>query len=100
MRDQDPCPAARSSPRRGWRSEEVAQPADGLDDIDVQLLADAANEHFDGVGIAVEILVVEMFNQLGAGHHSAGMVRPLRRQASSTEIPSFLGRPISSTTAS
>src|ERR1700748_1606072 len=48
----------------GRRGQEIAQPSDGLDDVDVQLLADTADKDLDGVRVAVEILVVEMFDQL------------------------------------
>src|SRR4029079_11237491 len=46
--------------------EAVAEPADSLDEIDGKLLAQASDEHLDGVGVAVEILLVEMLDQLGA----------------------------------
>ena len=48
--------------------------------IDTELLADAADEDLDGVGVAVEILVVEMLDQLGARHHAAGMVHQIGQQ--------------------
>ena len=44
----------------------VAQPADGLDDIGAQLAPQPADKDFDGVGIEVEILIVEMFRQFRA----------------------------------
>src|SRR4051812_46520125 len=59
------------------RRQEIAEPTHGLDDIDVELLADTANEHFDGVGIAIKILVVEMFDQFGARHHAPGMMHQI-----------------------
>ena len=61
-------------------SEQIAKSAHGLDDVDAELLADAADEDFDGVGIAIEVLVVEMLDQLGARHHAAGMVHEIREQ--------------------
>src|SRR5690348_3432733 len=48
------------------RRQQIAEPTHGLDDVDVQLLADATDEHFDGVGVAVEVLIVEMLDQFGA----------------------------------
>src|SRR4249919_1788887 len=63
------------------RREEIAQPAHGLDDFDAQLLADAADEHLDGVGVAVEVLVVEMLDEFGAGDHAAGVVHKVGEQA-------------------
>src|SRR5665213_569597 len=58
-----------SSIGRRWR-QQIAEPADGLDDVDVELLADAPDEHLDGVGVTIEILVIEMLDQLGARHHA------------------------------
>ena len=66
-------------------AEEVAEPAHGLDHVDAELLADAADEHLDGVGVAVEVLVVEVLDQLGARHHAAGMVHEVGEQ------PVFVG---------
>ena len=60
--------------------EQIAEPAHGLDDVDAELLADAADEHLDGVGIAVEVLVVEMLDQFGARHHAAGVVHQIGQQ--------------------
>src|SRR5262245_45694668 len=62
------------------RREQIAEPAHGLDDVDAELLADAADEHLDGVGVAVEILVVEMLHQLAARDHSASMVHEIGQQ--------------------
>src|ERR1700747_1173076 len=64
----------------GWR-QQISKAADGLDDVHVELLADAANEDLDGVGVAVEVLVVEMRDQLGPRHHAAGMVHQILQQA-------------------
>src|SRR5659263_398060 len=50
--------------------KQIAETAHGLDDLDPEFLADAADEHLDGVAIAVEVLVVEMLDQLGARHHA------------------------------
>ncbi len=47
--------------------EAVAEPADSLDEIDGKLLAQAPDEHLDSIGVAVEILLVEMLDELGAG---------------------------------
>src|ERR1700682_2400491 len=62
------------------RGEEIAQTADGLNHVDAELLADAADENLDGVGVAVEILVVEMLDQLRAPEHAAGMVHQIGEQ--------------------
>src|ERR1700748_3290223 len=65
--------------RGGWR-QQISEAPDGLDDVDIQLFADAADEHLDGVGVAVEVLVVEMLDQLGARHHAANMVHEVFEQ--------------------
>src|SRR5215510_1081676 len=46
--------------------EPVAQAANGLDHVRRDLLAQASDEHLDSIGVAVEILLVEMRDQLGA----------------------------------
>ena len=61
--------------------EQIAKPAHGLYDIDAELFAHAADEHLDGVGVAIEILVVEMLDQLAARDHAAGMMHEVRQQA-------------------
>ncbi len=38
-------------------------------DAGAELLAQAADEDLDGVGVAVEVLVVDVLGQLGARHH-------------------------------
>src|SRR5256885_11300741 len=63
------------------RGEKIAQAADGLDDLDAELLANAADEHLDGVGVAVEVLVVEVLDQLGARDHPPGVMHQVRQQA-------------------
>src|ERR1039457_7088928 len=60
--------------------EQIAETAHGLDDLDPKFLADAADEHFDGVAVAVEILVVEMLDQLGARHHAPAVVHQIGEQ--------------------
>src|SRR5207248_5457434 len=62
------------------RCQEISEPPDGLDDIDPDLLANAADEHLDSIGIAVEILIVEMLHQLGARHYAPGVVHQVRLQ--------------------
>ena len=42
------------------RIEKIAQAAHGLDDVEAELLAQPADEHLDGVRIAVEVLVVKV----------------------------------------
>src|SRR5437867_3034464 len=62
------------------RRQEIAEPPDGLDDVDPHLLADAADEHLDRVGVTVEVLIVEMLHELGARHYAARMVHQIRQQ--------------------
>src|SRR3954451_15078588 len=57
--------ARRCSVNRGLSArilEAVAEAADGGDDVWPQFLADAGDEHFDRVRVAVEILVVNMLD--------------------------------------
>ena len=62
--------------QRGLRRllEAVAEAADGGDHVGAELLADAGDEHLDRVGIAVEVLVVDMLDQLGPADHLALVV--------------------------
>src|ERR1700749_5317876 len=71
----------RSLCSRGGRRQQISEAPDGLDDVDIQLFADAADEHLDGVGVAVEVLVVEMLDELGARDHAAGVVHQIGQQA-------------------
>src|ERR1700730_14416838 len=45
----------------------IAEPANGLDHVRRDLLPQAPDENLDGIGIAVEVLLVEMLDQLRAG---------------------------------
>src|SRR4051794_11413246 len=60
--------------RAGRRLEDVAEAAHGLDHVHPELAAKPADEHLDGVGIPVEVLVVEMLHDLRARHDPAYMV--------------------------
>ena len=59
---------------------DVAESPHGLDDFHAELLAQPADENLDRVGIAVEILIVEMLDQLGARHHPALMMHQIGEQ--------------------
>src|SRR6266545_7144653 len=61
--------------------EAVAEPADSLDEIDGKLLAQAPDEHLDGIRVPVEILLVEMLDKLGAGDHAAPMQHEISEHA-------------------
>src|SRR5271167_4853438 len=67
--------------RIGGGREEVPEAAHGLDDLDAEFLADAPDEDLDGVGIAIEVLVVEMLDQFGARHHPPGVMHQEGQQA-------------------
>src|SRR5258708_19096680 len=54
--------------------QRIAKPAYRLNEACVEFLAQAADKDLDRVGVAVEILVVEMFHQFGARHHLAAMM--------------------------
>src|SRR5688572_17453751 len=60
--------------------ETVAKATDGRDDIRSKLLADARDEHFDGVGIAVEVLIVDMLDQFGAADDLALVVHQVGQE--------------------
>src|SRR5262249_39277866 len=67
--------------RLARRSEEIAEPANRLYDVDAQLLANSPHEYFDRIGITVEILIVEMLDELRARHHAPGMMHKIGQQA-------------------
>src|SRR5689334_13344165 len=60
--------------------QRIAKPAHRLNKARVQLLAQAADEDLDRVGVAVEILVVEMLHQFGARYNLAAMMRKIGQQ--------------------
>src|SRR5947207_13267679 len=66
---------------RIWRREQIAEAAHGLDHVDAELLADASDKDLDGIGVAVEILVVQMLDQFRARDYAAGMVHEIGEQA-------------------
>src|SRR5205823_6556802 len=55
------------------RGDAVAEPAHRLDEVGRDLLAQAADEHLDGVGVAVKVLVVEVLDELGARHDAVAV---------------------------
>src|SRR5207302_10824926 len=74
--------------RSGRWSQEIAEAPDGLDAIDPELLANASNEYFYGIGITIEILIVQVLDQLRARYHPAGVMHEIR------EPPGFVrGQP-------
>src|SRR5690349_14833844 len=62
---------------RVGRSQQIAEPADGLNDVDAELFTNASDEHFDGVRIAIEILIVQMLDQFGTRDHAAGVMHQI-----------------------
>ena len=59
----------------------IAKAAHRLDEMGVQFLAQASDENLDRVGIAVEILIVQMLDQFGARYHLAAMMGEIGKQA-------------------
>jgi hypothetical protein len=60
--------------------EAVAETADGGDHVGTELLSDPGDEHLDRVRIPVEILIVDMFDQLGPAHHLAFVVHQVAQK--------------------
>src|SRR4029078_2433878 len=65
---------------RVWRREQISQAPYRLDDIHAEFLATAAAKHFNGIRVAIKILVVEMFDQFRARHNATGMMHQIRKQ--------------------
>src|SRR5690348_15938211 len=61
--------------------ETVTQTTHSLDEIGVEFLAQAADENLDRVGVAIEVLIVEMFDQFGSRHHFALVMGEIGEQA-------------------
>src|SRR5262245_23128463 len=59
----------------------VAETADGFDHVRRDLLAQPADEHLDGVGIAVEVLLVEVLDQLRARNYPLVVMHEVGEQA-------------------
>ena len=62
-------------------ADRIAEAARGLDDVDAELLAQSPDEHFDRVRVAVEILLVQMFDDLAARDDAPGVVHEIGEQA-------------------
>ena len=67
-------------PFRRHGVDHVAQAAHGLHHIDAELLAQASDEDFDRVRIAIEILVVKMLDDLAARDDPPAMVHQIGEQ--------------------
>src|SRR5258706_3721601 len=65
---------------RIWHMQEIAEPAYGLNHVHAELFSNTADKYLDRIGVAIEVLVVEMFNQLSTRHHAAGMVHEIVQQ--------------------
>src|SRR6185312_9570749 len=63
---KSPAPDQCQSSAGRRRGQQIAKAPHGLDDVDLELLADAADENFDRIGVAIEILIVEMLDQFRA----------------------------------
>src|SRR3954462_12814639 len=62
------------------RGKNVAEAPHGLDYVDVKLSANATDKDLDGVGIAVEVLIIEILDQFAARNHATGMMHEIREQ--------------------
>src|ERR1700683_45258 len=62
------------------RREQITEAAYRLDHVDAKLFADATNKNLDSVGVAVEVLIVEMLDQFGPRNDAAGVVHQIGEQ--------------------
>src|SRR5690606_6509721 len=74
-------PREGASPRSCGIADSVAEAPHRLDHAGRQLPAQARDEHLDGVGVALEVLRVEMLGELRARDHLALAVQQAREQA-------------------
>src|SRR3954464_8313660 len=58
----------------------IAKPAYRLNETCVEFLAQAADKDLDRVGVAVKILIVEMFHQFGPRYHLAAVMGEIGQQ--------------------
>src|SRR5215212_1485609 len=65
---------------RIWHVQEVAEPAHGLDHVHAELFSNSTDKYLDRIGVAIEVLVVEMFDQFGARYNASGMVHEIGQQ--------------------
>ena len=52
----------------------VSHAADGMQHVNAEFFLFSPDEHLDSVSIAVEVLVIEVFNQFGARNNLAAVV--------------------------
>src|SRR5690606_27282042 len=64
----------------GLLGEPVTETADGLDQISRDFFTQPADEDLDRVAVAIEVLVIEMLDKLGARHHPLVVVHEVREQ--------------------
>src|SRR5688572_1830467 len=61
----------------GWDIEAIALSPNGVDGFQgffgIELLAQAADEHFKHIAVAIVILLIEVFGEFGFRYHFAGM---------------------------
>src|SRR5215470_1028446 len=60
--------------------EPVAQAANGLDHIGRDLFSQPSDEDLDGVGVAVEILLIKMLDKLGARNDAVVVMHEVGKQ--------------------
>jgi len=61
--------------------EAVSKAAYRLNQVRVELLAEASDEHFDRVRIAIEVLIIEMLHEFRTRNHAAAMMGEVGKQA-------------------
>src|SRR5262249_23523068 len=59
----------------------VTQPAHRLNERRAELSPQAADEHLNGIGIAVKVLGIDMLGELALGNHAFSMVHKVRKHA-------------------
>ena len=63
-----------------WRRQHIAEAAHGLDHIDAELTAQASDENFDRIRVAIEILIVKMLDDFRAGNDPPLMMHEIGEQ--------------------
>src|SRR5215510_15804818 len=62
-----------------WR-EQISEATHSLNDFDAKFLADTPDEHFHGIRVAIEILIVKVLDQFRARYDAAGMMHQVGEQ--------------------
>src|SRR6186713_3334359 len=88
-------PTKASSPRPDTVANHVSGAANGVDERTVEALVDLRSQprdmHVNNVGLRVEVIVPNMLEQHGAGHHLAGVLHQEFEQAELARLKHDLG---------